>query len=433
MRRTFASRKQNPDIIMTKKRLLAALYTTAVCCTAMAQSLTLDGCRRMAQDNYPAIKQYGMIERSRDYNIANAAKSWLPQVSLSAGGYGFTNIIDGGSKASMMGLDAENFVASASVVVKQNIYDGGKTSLNRRMAKAEADIEAHQLDVTMYDINSRVEQIYFSLLLIDEQLKQNSMLQSDLDVSLNTVESMMQGGMANQSDKDVLRVEQLKTEQRHDQLTASHHTYMRMLSRFVGITLSDSTRLEKPSMINNTENDAGRRPEMRLFAAQEKMLDLQRNKLDAALRPTIEFMGMGTYHTKVSELVNNGFLLGGLSVSWNIGVLYTRKNDLRRLDEQRLKIGAQRETFLFNNTLQQEETDGTVVSLRKQLAHDDEIVSLRESIRTASRKKVELGTMSVNDLVQDINAVAMARAQRAEHEVLLLQALYRLRTLNNGQ
>ncbi len=418
---------------MTKKRLLAALYTTAVCCTAMAQSLTLDGCRRMAQDNYPAIKQYGMIERSRDYNIANAAKSWLPQVSLSAGGYGFTNIIDGGSKASMMGLDAENFVASASVVVKQNIYDGGKTSLNRRMAKAEADIEAHQLDVTMYDINSRVEQIYFSLLLIDEQLKQNSMLQSDLDVSLNTVESMMQGGMANQSDKDVLRVEQLKTEQRHDQLTASHHTYMRMLSRFVGITLSDSTRLEKPSMINNTENDAGRRPEMRLFAAQEKMLDLQRNKLDAALRPTIEFMGMGTYHTKVSELVNNGFLLGGLSVSWNIGVLYTRKNDLRRLDEQRLKIGAQRETFLFNNTLQQEETDGTVVSLRKQLAHDDEIVSLRESIRTASRKKVELGTMSVNDLVQDINAVAMARAQRAEHEVLLLQALYRLRTLNNGQ
>ncbi len=418
---------------MTKKRLLAALYTTAVCYTAMAQSLTLDGCRRMAQDNYPAIKQYGMIERSRDYSIANAAKSWLPQVSLSAGGYGFTDIIDGGSKASMMGLDAENFVASASVVVKQNIYDGGKTSLNRRMAKAEADIEAHQLDVTMYDINSRIEQIYFSLLLIDEQLKQNSMLQSDLDVSLKTVESMMQGGIANQSDKDVLRVEQLKTEQRHDQLAASHHTYMRMLSRFVGMTLDDNTRLEKPSMINDTENDAGRRPEMRLFAAQEKMLDLQRCKLDAALRPTVGFMGMGTYHTKVSELVNNGLLLGGLSVSWNIGALYTRKNDLRRLDEQRQKIATQRETFLFNNTLQQEETDGTVVTLRKQLAHDDEIVSLRESIRTASRKKVELGTMSVNDLVQDINAVAMARAQRAEHEVLLLQALYHLRTLNNGQ
>ncbi len=418
---------------MTKKRLLAALYTTAVCCTAMAQSLTLDGCRRMAQDNYPAIKQYGMIERSRDYSIANAAKSWLPQVSLSAGGYGFTDIIDSDSKATMMGLDMDNFVASASVVVKQNIYDGGKTSLNRRMAKAEADIEAHQLDVTMYDINSRVEQIYFSLLLIDEQLKQNSMLQSDLDVSLNTIESMMQGGIANQSDKDVLRVEQLKTEQRHDQLAASHHTYMRMLSHFVGMTLDDNTRLEKPSMINDAEKDAGRRPEMRLFAAQEKMLDLQRNKLDAALRPTVEFMGMGTYHTKVSELVNNGFLLGGLSVSWNIGALYTRKNDLRRLDEQRQKIAIQRETFLFNNTLQQEETDGTVVTLRKQLAHDDEIVSLRESIRTASRKKVELGTMSVNDLVQDINAVAMARAQRAEHEVLLLQALYRLRTLNNGQ
>ncbi len=418
---------------MTKKKLFLALYMAAVCGAATAQSLTLDGCRRMARENYPAIRQYGMIERSHGYDLANAAKAWLPQVSLSAGGYGFTDVIDGSSQAAMMGIDTKNLVATASVTVKQTVYDGGKIALNRRMAEAEADVQSRQLDVTMYDINDRVEQIYFSLLLIDAQLQQNSMLQADLDVSMKTVESMMQGGMANQSDKDVLRVEQLKAIQQHDRLAASRSAYLRILGRFIGSTLGDSTRLEKPGMTNNVGKDASLRPEMTLFSSQEKVLDLKRSKLNADLRPTVGFMGMGAYHTKVSDLMNNGILLGGLSLSWNIGALYTRKNDLRRLEEQKRQIRSQRETFLFNNTLQQEQTDGAVETLRKQLAHDDEIVSLRENIRTASGKKAELGTMSVNDLVQDINAVALARAQRAEHEVQLLQNLYHLRILNNAE
>ncbi len=433
MHRNFAPGKQTRNVIMTKKKLFLVLCAAVVSGVATAQSLTLDECRRMAQENYPAIRQYGMIERSRGYDLANAAKAWLPQVSLSAGGYGFTDIFDGSSQAAMMGIDTKNLVASASVTVKQTVYDGGKIAVNRRMAEAEADVQSRQLDVTMHDINDRVEEIYFSLLLIDEQLQQNSMLQADLDVSMKSVESMIAGGIANQSDKDVLRVEQLKAMQQRDRLTASRSACLRILGRFTGSTLSDNTRLEKPEMTCREGKDASRRPEMKLFTSQEKMLDLQRSKLDTDLRPTVGFMGMGTYHTKVSDLMNNGMLLGGLSLSWNIGALYTRKNDLRRLEEQRQKISSQRETFLFNNTLQQEQTDGAVETLRKQLAHDDEIVSLRENIRATSGKKVELGTMSVNDLVQDINAVALARAQRAEHEVQLLQNLYRLRSLRNAE
>lgn len=416
---------------MTMKRLFYALCLSGTICLAQAQSLTLDGCLQMAQENYPAIRQYGILDRSLGYDLANAAKAWLPQVSVSAGGYGFTDIINGDSKASMMGLDMNNLVANASVTVKQTIYDGGKTALKRRMAEAESDVETRQLDVTMDDVCDRVEQIYFSILLLDEQLRQNATLQQDLSVSMKTVEDMMQGGVANQSDRDVLRVEQLKATQQHDQLSASRTAYLRMLGKFIDSPLTEEAQLAKPADIYNESRDASRRPEMMLFASQEKMLDVQRKKLDADLRPTIGFMGMGAYHTKVSDLVNNGMLLGGVSLSWNIGALYTRKNDMRKLEEQRQRISAQRETFLFNNTLQQEQTDGAVEALRRQLANDDEIVALRESIRLASGKKVEMGTMSVNDLVRDINAVAMARAQKAGHEVQLLQQVYRLRRLND--
>ena len=416
---------------MTMKRLFCALCLSGTLSLAQAQSLTLDRCLQMAKENYPAIRQYGILDRSLGYDLANAAKAWLPQVSVSAGGYGFTDIINGDSKASMMGLDMNNLVANASVTVKQTIYDGGKTALKRHMAEAESDVETRQLDVTMDDVCDRVEQIYFSILLLDEQLRQNATLQQDLSVSMKTVEDMMQGGVANQSDRDVLRVEQLKATQQHDQLAASRTAYLRMLGKFIDSPLTEEAQLAKPADMYNVSRDASRRPEMMLFASQEKMLDVQRKKLDADLRPTVGFMGMGAYHTKVSDLVNNGMLLGGVSLSWNIGALYTRKNDMRKLEEQRQRISVQRETFLFNNTLQQEQTDGAVEALRRQLANDDEIVALRESIRLASGKKVEMGTMSVNDLVRDINAVAMARAQKAGHEVQLLQQVYRLRRLND--
>ncbi len=421
--------KSDDDKIMMKRKLILLLCMSALCGIVSAQQITLDECRRLAQENYPAIKQYGMIDRSRDYDLKNAATAWLPQVSVSAGGYGFTDIINGDSKAAMMGIDMNNLVASASVTVKQTVYDGGKIALKRHAAEAESDVQSRQLDVAMDDVYDRVEQIYFSILLLDEKIRQNATLQEDLQVSMKTVDDMMQGGIANQSDKDILRVEQLKAIQQHDQLTASRMAYLRMLGKFMGTELGETATLMKPDNIYNMSGDASLRPEMLLYASQEKMLDVQRKSLDANLRPTVGFMGMGAYHTKVSDLINNGILLGGVSLSWNIGALYTRKNDLRRLDEQRQKIGAQRETFLFNNTLQQEQTDGTIDALKKQLSHDDEIVALRENIRIMSGKKVEMGTMSINDLVRAINAVAMARAQKAEHEVMLLQSTYKLKRL----
>ena len=406
------------------------LCLTAFCRIASAQHLTLNECLQLAQQNYPAIKQYDILNRSRGYDLANAATAWLPQVSVSVGGYGFTDIVNADSKAAMMGIDMNNLVANASLTVKQTVYDGGKIALKRHMAEAESDVQLRQLDVTMDDVCDRVEQIYFSILLLDEQLRQNATLQQDLSVSMKTVEDMMQGGIANPSDRDVLRVEQLKATQQHDQLAASRMAYLRMLGKFINCQLSEEAQLDKPANIYNVLRDASRRPEMMLFASQEKMLDVQRRKLNADLRPTVGFVGMWTYHTTVSNLVNNGILLGGVSLSWNIGALYTRKNDIRKLDEQRQQISAQRQTFLFNNTLQQEQTDGVVEALRKQLDNDDKIVALRENIRVASGKKVEMGTMSVNDLVRDINAVAMARAQKAAHEVMLLQNIYRLKRLN---
>ena len=173
------------------------------------------------------------------------------------------------------------------------------------------------------------------------------------------------------------------------------------------------------------------RPELSYYQARESLLEAQRKQLNSRLFPTLKAFGMGIYHTKVTDLMKNGMLTGGLTLSWNIGALYTRKNDLRKLDVERQQVESERAIFLFNNRLEVENTEGNIAMLKKQLVRDDEIVRLREQIRDKSEKKVRLGTESVNEMLRDINAVSKARQQRSTHEIQLIEALYALKTKIN--
>lgn len=411
---------------MTRKFFLLAMILLPIA----AHALSLNEARSMARDNYPAIRQYRMIEQSRDFTLDNVAKGWLPQVSISVGAYGFTDILKSDKKMEQAGMDMNNFMANASVMIKQSLYDGGQIAARKKVVWAESQVQKQQLDVSMYAINEQVDQLFFSILLLDEQLKQNALLQKDLATSEQTIRSMMAGGIANQTDLDAILVERLKAEQQNESLLASRQSYLRMLGVFVGKDLSAAAEtLEKPAQGYVRANV--NRPELKYYASQNLLLDAQRKQLNTQLRPTVGIFGMGMVHSKMSDMLNNGMMVAGVSVSWNIGALYTRKNDIRKIEVQRQINDSQREVFLFNNRLQNEEADGAIASLKRQIEKDEEIVRLRENIRGKSDRKVELGTKSVNELVSDINAVSLARAQKAMHEIQLLKEIYRQKNINN--
>lgn len=414
---------------MIKYGILFVLLIAFSSMRAIAQSLTIDECVEKAQANYPAVKQYKLIEQSRNYSMANATKGWLPQIGVSAGAYGFTDIIDN-DLLNMMGVDMENYLLNGSVTLSQNIYDGGQISTSKRITQAQAEVEKRQLDVTMYEIDEKVQQIFFGILMIDEQIEQNRLLQEDLSISYNSVESMMKGGIANQSDLDAIKVEQVKARQQLGSLQSSRKAYVRMLGIFIGEPLDERCTLQTPSPSTTTirfwSEDLILRPELTYYSAQERLLDEQRKRLNSDLRPTLSAFATGMIHNSVTDMINNGILVGGLSLSWNIGALYTRKNDIQKLNLQRLTIASNRETFLFNNRLQNEDSNGAIENLKTQIEQDDEIVSLRESIRSKSEKKVESGTESVNEMLRDINAVSQARQQKALHEIQLTKEIYNL-------
>lgn len=413
------------------RRILFPAVLAILVQTSLAEGLTLQQCREMAQANYPVIRRYGMIEQSRDFTVDNAAKGWLPRVSASAGAYAFTDILKTNAQMQQMGVDMENRVANASVTVSQSVYDGGQIAAQRRVASAQGDVERNSLDVTMYAVTERVDDLFFGILVLDEQTAQNELLREDLTTSEETVRSMMRGGVASQTDLDAILVEKLKAERQREALMSSRKAYVRMLGVFVGRDLPEGWKPEKPAETFAGKEWGVNRPEMRYYASQNLLLDARRKQLDARLRPTVSLFGMGMIHSSVSNFLNNGVIVGGVSVSWNIGALYTRRNDIRLIDVERAMNDNRQEMFLFNNRLQNEEAEGTVESLRRRIAQDEEIVRLRENIRRSGERKVQLGTESVSELVRDINAVSLARAEKALHEIELLKEIYRQKNLNN--
>ena len=416
----------------TYRSILGILLGFLLAHTAVAQPLTLEQCKQLAHDNYPAVRQYDLIGQSARLTLDNAMKAWLPDVSVSGIGVGMTDVL----KASPLG-EMKNGVYGASVSVNQTVYDGGRIGAQRQLTQAQADVDRRALDVQMNELNERVEQLFFGVLLLDEQRAEVLLLQEQLALSEKTVRSRVQHGLASESDLDLVAVQQVQAEQQLLRIAALRRTYADMLGYFIGrsplaVSEGGDLQLERPTAeatVRFAPRIAETSSTLSLFSAQESLLDVQRKSLNSRLRPTVGVFLTGAYHNRLMPIVREGNLMAGVSVNWNIGALYTRKNDLSLLAQQREQIGQQRETFLFNNNLQQREAFGEIASLRQQMQLDDRRVALQENILEKTRLKVEKGTETVNELLRQTLSVSEARQQRSAHALQLLQATCRLQLI----
>lgn len=403
--------------------------------SAKAQ-ITLEQLQEQARANYPAIRKYGLVEQSRDFTLSNVAKGNLPQVLFQGNASYQSSVTRLPIDVGKFGIDYEGLPRdqyNTSVTISQVIYDGGKIAAEKKIARAQADVQNEQINVMMYGIRESVNRLFFSILLIDEQLLHNILLQDDLRLVQKNVEAMITGGVANQSDADLVSVELIRARQQEEMLHTFRRTYLSMLSTFIGTPIDASVKLRKPTeALFPTANN---RPELSFYNAQQRLLDLQQSSLDVSLRPRVDIFLQGGVGNPGLNMFKNGwdaYYKVGATVSWNIGALYRRKNDTQLIDMERQQVNVNRETFLFNIRIQEQQLKGQIENIRSQIAHDDEIIRLRENIRRASEKRVESGIETVNEMLRDINAVSEARQQRAIHEVELLQEIHKLKTINNN-
>lgn len=420
---------------MEMKRTILSFSFVLAAMLAHAQ-LTLEECQHSAQTNYPLVRQYGLIEKAREYNLENAGKGYLPQFTISGKATYQSDVTK--LPVDVPGIDIKSMPKDQYQVmleVSQNIWDGGDIRSKKQLTQATSEIDRGKQEVDMYAQNDRVNQLYFGILLLDEQLKQNQLLQEDLGRTHQLVSNYMANGIANQSDLDAVSVEILNTKQKRIELESSRQAYLSMLSIFIGKEIASGTTLEKPTDTFESTSLVNNRPELRWFDAQGGQLNVQESSLKTRFRPRFALFVQGAYGNPGLNMLKDDFsayYVAGVRMSWNFGSLYTLRNDRRLIDNNRRKLETSRDVFLFNTNLQSTQQSSAIQSMRRQMVDDDEIIRLRVNIRKAAEAKVENGTLTVTDMLREITAENLARQTKALHEVQLLMNIWNLKyTLNN--
>lgn len=424
---------------MKTNRLILLLFCSFLfCCSSLiAQNqLTIDECQLMAKDNYPLIRQYGLIEQSKDYSLSNLSKAYFPQVSLNGQATYQSDVVH--FPIQVPGIDIPTIDKDqykATIDVSQLLWDGGNTASQKKITKAENEVQKQNLEVNLYSIRERVNQLYFGILSIDEQLRQLDILTEDLDNSYKIVNAFLQNGTATQSDVDAVHVELLNTEQKRTELQSFRKAYSEMLSAFIYQKIDHQTILEKPSEEFFDPLQQINRPEVYLYDKQRSLSDARESLVDAKNMPRFSLFLQGGYGKPGLNMLSNDFELfgmGGIRLSWNFGNFYTKSNEKKLIINNKKQIDTQEETFLFNTNLQLTQAYNEIQKVKALMEKDDEIIMLRQRVKTASESKYENGVYTINDLIKDINSENQSRQARILHNIQYLLSIYNYKNISGN-
>ena len=417
-----------------KKRISLVLSLLGLCFLCKAQ-LTLEDCYQLALQNYPEIKQRELITKTADYTIENIQKGYLPQLNIN-GQASYQSAVTAlpikipGVTIPTLSKDQYKLYGELDQVV----YDGGEIKQQKQLQRATEAVNQRQLETDLYQLKDRINQLFFGVLLVDEQIKQNELVIKDVQLGYDRIQGSIRNGTAFRSNGDLLQAQVLQDEQESINLRASRKAYTDMLGLFIGKTVDENTSLVKPSPVNVMHEI--NRPELLLYDQQAKSLDVQNKMLTAQTLPKLSLFLQGGFARPGLDLLSNnfaGYYIGGIKLTWSPSVFYTLKNSRALIDVSRKNLDVEKETFLFNTNLTVKQQDADIGMYQRLFASDDRIIELRTKVKNTAMAQLENGVITPNDFLTDVNDENQARQNKILHEVQLLMTQYNQQTTTGNQ
>ncbi len=405
--------------------------------------ITIEECVRLAQDNYPLIKKYELLSVTKEIDLSDIIKSWLPRIGVYGQVTGQNNVpsfpqtLTGVLK--QMGQERKGLGKiqyKVGVDVSQTIWDGGTSAVRRDITRSQEATQKAALDVELYAVRERVENLYFAILLSEEQIAQNQITHNLLLSNLDKLRAMLRNGTAMQSDVDMVEAQALTLSQNISLAQSAVKGYRDVLAIFTGKSL-EGIRLATPSA-KEPDGSESERPELKLFDSRLQLNSLSDRLTDTSLMPKIGFFAQAYYgypgFDYFKSMINRDLtfnILAGVKVSWNIDSFYTRKNSSRKTLVNAEDIAADRDLFLFNSNLQSTSQRVAIEGIRDIMKEDDKIIQLRGNVRKAAESQLENGVIDATALLTKISDENIARLTAQLHTIQLLQEIYKLKyTLN---
>lgn len=398
----------------------------------------LDSCIVYAMQNYPLVKQIGLIDKTTHYTLSNLSKGYYPQISINGQATyqsDVTQIQMNGSLPPQLNIDFPTMEKDQYKIygeIVQPLTDFATIYNTKKIVNAGADVEKQKIEVELHKIREKVIQIFLGIKLLDEQLSLNDLLQKDIITGIEKTEKWVQNGVALRSNVDLLKAELIKSQQFRLEIESAKKAYIQMLSQFIGKELSDQVELETPNSPVFQENLQNLRPELLLFDLQKNLINKQKDLLTIKTIPRFTLFLQSGYGRPALNMLSPDFdfyYIGGVRLQWNLSTFYTYNKEQKIYNLQQNSVDVQRNIFLFNNNLQLLQQQKEIEKYQKMVQNDREIIKLRENVKISAQNQLAEGTISSTDYITFITAEERAKQDLVLHQMQLLIAKYQYNSI----
>jgi len=388
--------------------------------------LTLAQTYDLAQKNYPVIKQKELVRQTANITVENLQKGYLPQVTVNGQATyqsdvtGF-NVSFGGINIQAPDKDQYKVVGD----LNQLVYDGGTIKEQKVAAQLNADVQQQQVEVELYQLKDRINQVYLGILFLDEEIKQADLTKQDILSGVKRVEVQVKNGVALKSGLNQLNAELLQNDQRTIELQESRKGLIRTLALFLNQPLNEETVVfEKPIVTVNLDSGIAR-PELNLYNYQSNLILQQKRLITTKNLPKVSLFAQGGYGKPGLDFLKNEsvwFYTGGVRFTWPFGGLYTIKKEKQQTEISKEMVDVQKETFILNTNTTLKKQQSEIEKYLQIAGRDEEIIDLREQVKKASLAQLENGVITADDYLRMVTEESQARQSLIIHQIQLLQA-----------
>ncbi len=407
--------------------------------TFMAQqSITLDECFDLVSKNFPLARQSDLLENQLQFDMEALEKGKLPQLDVNAQASYQSDVTSLPIQLPNATIDPPNKDQyRVTLDVNQLIYNGGQINALAKVTEAKGKVGQQEVAVNLYQLKNQVNQLYLSVLLLQENRTLLNAKEKQLMTRLNEVNSGVKFGMLLPSSADALEVELLKIKQNYAELDHSKAGLLDRLSLLIGKELNNNVALQRPEVVMDFDTDSNR-PELALFELQKEQVQFSTELLSKSKLPKLSAFAQGGYGNPGLNMLDNSFntfYMTGLRLNWNVFDWNKNKTEKQSLQINKEIINTQKETFELNNYVELTALLSEINKINELISYDEAIIPLREKMVKTAESQLKNGVITSSAYITEFTNLYEAKNNLALHktQMLLTQIQYQISKGTYGQ
>lgn len=386
------------------------------------QPVGLSDCQQWARDVHPLLKQKELYRQMSELKLDNVQATWFPQLGLNAQATYQSDVTHIG--ISLPGVTIPTVSKDqykAYLDLKQTIWDGGVSKARKELESTQELTSQQGVEVELYKVKEQVNKLFFSSFLLQQNLHLLEKKQQTLEARKSQMSSAVANGALLGSELDQVLAELIKVKQQQLELQTSRTSALAALAILTGKEIGDLENLQ----LETTElslNDSLKRPELEQFAQQQSLLAASSDLTQKGRNPKFFGFGQAGYGRPALNMLNNDFdtyYMLGVGMSWSVLDWKQTKRNREVIQLQQDLVQTQQSQFERSVAIALDGERRTMEQTRALMAQDEELIAVQERITKSSAAKLENGTYTTADYLQDLNAELAARINLEVHKVQL--------------